>query len=84
MLNDYFTQCFNSAVPRLDESVVEYYHLDPLCCPDDLLCSEEEVIDLLNTSKANGQDGISATMLKSTAHSIAPGLTKLFNKSISS
>ena len=34
--------------------------------------------------KANGPDGISATMLKSTAHSIAPGLTKLFNKSISS
>ena len=87
VLNDYFTQCFNSAVPRLDESVFEYYRLDPLCCPDDLLCSEEEVIDLLlslNTSKANGPDGISATMLKSTAHSIAPGLTKLFNKSISS
>ena len=74
-------------VPRLDESVFEYYRLDPLCYPDDLLCSEEEVIDLLlslNTSKANGPDGISATMLKSTAHSIAPGLTKLFNKSISS
>ena len=46
LLNDYFTQCFNSAVPRLDESVFEYYRLDPLCCPDDLLCSEEEVIDL--------------------------------------
>ena len=44
-------------------------------------------IDLLlslNTSKANGPDGISATMLKSTAYSIAPTLTKLFNESISS
>ena len=39
---------------------------------------------IANTSKANGPDGISTTMLKSTAYSIAPALTKLFNKSISS
>ena len=29
--------------------------------------------------KKNGPDGISATMLKSTAYSITPALTKLFN-----
>ena len=34
-------------------------------------------------SKASGQDGISARMLKNTAHSIAPSITKLFNLSLS-
>ena len=37
----------------------------------------------LDPSKANGPDGFSAQMLKGTAHSIAPSLTKLFNISIS-
>ena len=83
----YFAQCFNTAVPQLDDSSFERFQLDPLCCPDDLLCSEDEVTDLLlnlDTTKANGPDGISAIMLKSTAYSIAPGLTKFFNKCISS
>ena len=87
LLNNYFTKCFNTTVPGLNESYFNRYHLDPSHCPVDILCSEEEVTDLLlslNTSKANGPDGISATMLKSMAYSIAPGLTKLFNKSISS
>ena len=63
------------------------YNLDPSCCPEEFLCTEEEVIDLLlslDTTKANGPDGISATMLKSTAYSITPEITKLFNKSIKS
>ena len=54
--------------------------------PNELLCTTEEVIFLimsLDPSKANGPDGISAQMLKGTAHSIAPSLTKLFNISIS-
>ena len=38
----------------------------------------------LDTSKANGSDGISARMLKGTAHSITPILTHLFNMSIES
>ena len=38
----------------------------------------------LDTSKANGSDGISARMLKGTAHSITPVLTHLFNMSIES
>ena len=37
---------------------------------------------LLDTTKANGPDGISATMLKATATSIANSVTILFNKSI--
>ncbi len=36
----------------------------------------------LDVTKANGQDGISARMLKSTAAAIAPSITKLFNLSI--
>ena len=55
-------------------------------CSDELLCTAEEVIFLimsLDPSKANRPDGISAQMLKRTAHSIAPSLTKLFNISIS-
>ena len=54
-------------------------------CPDDLLCTEEEVLQLLSnldTTKTNGHDDISAIMLKSTALSIAPIITELFNCSI--
>ena len=36
----------------------------------------------LDSSKANGPDGISVQMLKGTAHSIASSITKLFNISI--
>ena len=51
-------------------------------CPDEILCSESEVSDhlaSLDVSKSSGHDGISARMLKSTAYSIVPSLTKLFN-----
>ena len=37
----------------------------------------------LDATKAIGPDGISARMLKSTAYSIAPSLTKLFNQLLS-
>ena len=50
--------------------------------PEEIFCTEEEVLDLLltvDTSKATGSDGISGRMLKSTAHSIAPDLTEMFN-----
>ena len=50
-----------------------------------LLCSEEEVQDLLlslDSTKANGPDGISATMLKATASSIASSVAFIFNRSI--
>ena len=51
---------------------------------DDLLCTEEEDLGLLqsnDTSKANGPDKISEKMLKATATSIAYPITMLFNKS---
>jgi len=43
--------------------------------PNTLLTTSLQSLD---TSKANGLDGISARMLKSTAHSIAPSITKTF------
>ena len=49
-------------------------------------CTADKVLFLitsLDSSKANGPDGISAQMLKGTALSIAPSLAKLFNISIS-
>ena len=55
-----------------------------LCLPE-LLCSEEETLELLqalDTNKASGPDGIAARMLKSTASVIAPSLKTLFNYSV--
>ena len=53
--------------------------------PTDLLCTEEEVCNYLlalDATKACGSDGLSAKMLKGTAASIAPAVTKLFNISL--
>ena len=60
--------------------------MDPINCPADLLCSEDEVLDIilsLDTNKASGLDGVSARMLKETAYIISPMLCTLFNESIS-
>lgn len=54
-------------------------------CPNELLCTEEEVYNLLSTldvSKSNGHDDISAQMLKETALSTMSAVTQLFNISI--
>ena len=53
--------------------------------PEDLLCSEDEVLNLLlslDVNKANGPDGMSANMLKNTTHSIVSGVTAIFNLSL--
>lgn len=92
MVNDYFSTCFNTMVPPLDDptslpTCIGSLELDPDKCPSDLLCTEEEVYKLLvnlDVTKANGPDGISAKMLKKTASSIYPVLTNLFNQSIKS
>ena len=49
---------------------------------DDKAKIEEWERDISDNKKANGNDGISARMLKSTAAAIAPSITKLFNQSI--
>ena len=81
LLNSFFYECFNHSFPPLGDPVP----LDPETCPASILCSEEEILDLLcslDGNKSTGLDEISAVMLKQTAVSIAPSLTKLFNLSI--
>ena len=54
-------------------------------CPLELLCTEDEILELLlslDTTKANGPDDVSAAMLKATAPITAKGAKILFNKSI--
>ena len=81
MLKSFFYSCFNQSHPVIAECYPPH-----LSCPDDVLCSEDEVCDLLAAldvvTKASGQDGVTAKMLRSTAASIAPSLTKLFNLSV--
>ena len=82
-LNQAFTTHFNKKTPPLTPT--DRPSCSPMDCPDDLLCTEEEVLQLLSnldTIKTNGHDDISAIMLKSTALSIAPIITELFNCSI--
>ena len=83
LLNRTFAQHFNSKQPPLGPTDI------PSVNPDDLhvniLCSEEEVYELLcslDTTKASGSDNISAHMLKKTALSITEAITTLFNISI--
>ena len=81
LLNRYFHDCFNHSFPPLKNPTP----LDPTGCPASILCTEEEISELLhnlNPAKSTGMDGVSAIMLKSTAPSIAASLTKLFNISI--
>ena len=88
MLNTFFSMCWNNSEPSLFEADNTTYsenaHNHSLSL-DDLLCTQEQVLNLLrnlDTGKANGPDNISARMLKETASSIAPSLTCLFNLSI--
>ena len=84
LLNDCFIKNFNLAVPVLDQSDIPSALSGD--CPNELLCSEEEVFMLLSTldcNKASGADDISAMMLKMTAVSISAVVTQLFNISIS-
>ena len=85
MLNQFFSECFNQSLPPLTAEDIENFQTCPDACPEEFLCTEEEVLNLLttlDTSKASGPDKISGRMLKSTASSIAPTVTKLFNQSI--
>ena len=84
MLNNFFSQCFNKELPPLTSHDCLGF-TTPDECPESVLCSEEEVAQLLQSidvSKSNGPDKISGRMLKVTALSIAPSITKLFNLSI--
>ena len=78
--NAFFAACFNQSFPPL---TLEYTRdLPPPACPAEMLCIEVDVFNALDTTKACGPDGITGKMLKVTASSITPVLTKLFNLSI--
>ena len=60
-LNNFFSSCYNHTFPPLSSKCSAI--LAPDACPNDLLCTEEEILDYLSsldTAKANGPDGISA------------------------
>ena len=78
MLNDYFSKCFNRSQPSLQTTDCLNYPVDD-DCPDETLCTESEITELLMTLdivKASGPDGISAWMSRETAAHISPSLTK--------
>ena len=62
MLNQYFSECFSMAELPLANG--DYCNIQTTGeCPQDILCTEDEVFHMLNslnTTKANGPDGISA------------------------
>ena len=85
LINNFFSQCFNSSVPSLSLSDILPHFLTD--CPSDLLCTPENIIQLISQSPSHtssGPDGISSKMLKATAYSISVPLCKLFNLSLSS
>ena len=86
--NKFFHSCYNRNCPPLQANIsMEHFgNMIPSGCPEELLCTEEEVFkDLtkLVIGKSMGCDGVAAKMLKSTAASISAPLTSLFNSSIS-
>jgi len=88
LLNQVFSKNFNNTFPPLSEFDRQCFIDDPLAsAPEDILCTEQKVLNLLNaldTNKASGPDGISGKMPNGTAVSITPALTELFNLSITS
>ena len=86
MLNTLISEWFNTVLPPLSELDRASQHLGQLPAerPDELLCTESEILNFLtaiNISKDSGPDNIPGRMLKSTAISIAPSITKIFNQS---
>ena len=61
MLNNYlyFSNCFDNSVPPLSDTDGDIFaNTDSSECPPELLCDEEEVLELLlslDTTKANGR-----------------------------
>ena len=85
LLNKQFFSNFNHLHPSLDCTDPPLIFTDPSECPDYLLCTEDQVYNLIASlycSKATGTDNISARMLKVTVTCIIPTLTKIFNLSI--
>ena len=83
MLNECFAK--NFTVPESPIDINRYSTLRGENYPANLLCTEEEVFDLIcgiDPTKSSGIDQISARMLRATATNITPAVTKLFNISV--
>ena len=84
LLNHTFVSHFNTTQLPINHTDIPPVNSEESC--DSILCSEEEVYNLLcslNTTTSNGDDDISAIMLQSIALSITEAVTKMFNISIS-
>ena len=79
-LNNQFYNNFNFSHAPLN-TVPPLAHSNPEHCPDDFLCTEDEVFGLilgLDNRKSTGPDEISAKMLGGTIFSIVPRFDKAF------
>ena len=84
LLNHTFVSHFNTTQLPINHADIPPVNSEGSC--DSILCSEEEVYNLLcslDTTKSNGDDDISAIMLHNTAFSITEAVTNMFNTSIS-
>ena len=84
-LNKFFSNRFNTCEIPLSERDRDLFTTFSLDCPQELLCTEDDILKLLyslDITKANGPDDMSATVLKATAPTIANGVMISFNKSI--
>ena len=65
LLSEMFGKNFNTKLPPLTAN--DTISLEPNNCPENLLCSEDDILEIilsLDTNKASGLDDISARMLK--------------------
>ena len=79
LLNKFFSLCFGLK-PCADQSTTPSLSIKPPVSLSQIPCSVDEVFKLLSTYKArtsSGPDGISSTMLRNTAATIAPHLATL-------
>ena len=88
LLNEVFSQNINDAIPLLSEFHCQCFMADSSSALlGDILCTEQEIFNLLNALEANkpsGPDEISGKMIKGTAISTTLILTEHFNLSITS
>jgi len=82
LLNHTFVSHFNTE--QMPINLTDIPSVNPDDSRDSILCFEEvySLLHSLDTTKSNGDDGISAIMLQNTALSITEAVTKLFNTSI--
>ena len=82
LFNSYFISIFSSEDSEIEESCspVDKPIMNDLCLTVD---DVQTILESLDVTKATGPDAIPARLLKETAHVIAPPLSKLFNKSLS-